>query len=79
VSTNRRTLIALVSFENVPLLQIGPLAQQLLEAGWEWQRSFGDWCAVLEKEVATGETKDDAEHEIETIMGAFYVPVHDTW
>jgi hypothetical protein len=68
------TIFTAVSFAKVPFREIGPLAQEILNHGWTWSRNDADGIYHFRKEViGTPSATQDAEAEIATIMGAYYV------
>ena len=74
MATNKHSAIEVVSFEKVPLIEIGSLAQSLVAAGWEWQANTpAGWTAVFEKRLAADETLEMAHGVVERIMGDYYI------
>jgi hypothetical protein len=59
--------------EALPFLEQGPLAQKLLELGWEWSANDADWVAHFRRDFSDEAVAAHAEDEIRGVMGGYYV------
>jgi len=61
-----------VSFANVPVPEIGRLANALVEAGFVWRFNSSDWEAAFTKTIPSDSLIDELENEVREIMGDYY-------
>ena len=66
------THYATVSFYKVALLEIGPLANRIVEAGWEPVDGKGEPWAILVGKTFS-EPTPDPEAELREIMGDYWM------
>ena len=69
-----KTVYTRVSFEGTPITEIGIKANEILALGWRYEESLTDhWIASFSKDVEEAASSRNADDEIKTVMGDYWI------